>query len=256
MLMDNDFHGWQRCEEKVLSRCQGLAAADILQLISMMSFTVTPNLTMSGRDVSWIVTSYLLGCFTSGYYWTRWRTGKDIRRFGSGNVGARNVGRLLGGWSFVITFLLDFGKGVLAVAGATYLKVGSDALVATVVAVTVGHNWPLQLHFRGGKGVAVSLGALLSNDPFIVLCLGAVSLPGMAILRTFTLSGMLAFAVAPMLGLLCGLEKEGVAAVSFLAVLALVTHRQNIRKDVARLVFHRSVEEAPMEMHKQSNDEV
>ena len=114
----------------------------------------------------------------------------------------------------------------------------------------------MQLNCRGGKGIAVSLGALLAYDPFIVVCLVAVFLPVFAILRTFTLSGMLAFAVAPMAGFLCGLEKEGVAAVSFLAVLALITHRRNIRKEVARLVFHRSVEDPPMEMHKRPNDEV
>lgn len=222
----------------------------------MLSFSLTPNVALSGRELTWIITSYFLGCFTGGYYWTRWRTGRDIRGVGSGNVGARNVGRLLGGWGFLITFLLDFAKGVLAVAGATYLKLGPEALVATVVAVAAGHNWPVQLQFRGGKGIAVSLGALLAYDPFIILCLLAVFLPTFAILRTFTLSGMLAFAVAPMIGFLCGLEKEGVAAVSFLAVLSLITHRRNIRKDVARLVFHRSVEDPPMEMHKRPNDEV
>ena len=222
----------------------------------MTSFTFTPNVAVSGRELTWIITSYFLGCFTAGYYWTRWRTGQDIRGLGSGNVGARNVGRLLGAWGFLITFLLDFAKGVLAVACATYFRLGPEALVATLVAVAAGHNWPVQLHFRGGKGIAVSLGALLAYDPFIVLCLVAVFLPVLAILRTFTLSGMLAFAVAPLVGFLCGLEKEGVAAMSFLAVLALITHRRNIRKEVARLVFHRSVEDAPVEMHKRPNDEV
>ncbi|MEY2410378.1 MAG: acyl phosphate:glycerol-3-phosphate acyltransferase, partial [Verrucomicrobiota bacterium] len=178
----------------------------------MTSFNLTPNWAVSGKDLTWIVTSYFLGCFTAGYYWTRWRTGQDIRALGSGNVGARNVGRLLGPWGFLITFLLDFAKGVLAVAGATYFKLSPESLVATVVAVAAGHNWPAQLHFRGGKGIAVSLGALLAYDPFIVLCLVAVFLPLFALLRTFTLSGMLAFAVAPMVGFLCGLEKEGVAA--------------------------------------------
>jgi len=219
----------------------------------MMSFALTPGVALSGKDFTWIITSYFLGCFTAGYYWTRWRTGRDIRTMGSGNVGARNVGRVIGRWGFFVTFLLDFGKGVLAVAGGTYFAVSSDALVATVVAVAVGHNWPVQLHFKGGKGIAVSLGALLAYDPFIVLCLLAVFLPVLAILRTFTLSGMLAFAIAPLLGYACGLEKEGVAAGSFLAVLALITHRRNIRKDVARLVFHRSVEDG--EMHKGPNDE-
>ena len=172
----------------------------------------------------------------------------------SGNVGARNVGRVIGRSGFLITFLLDFAKGVLAVAGATYFKLGPEAMIASMVAVTAGHNWPVQLHFRGGKGIAVSLGALLAYDPFIVLCLVVIFVPVFAMIRLFTLSGMLAFTLAPLGGFLCGLEKEGVAAVSILAVLALVTHRRNIRKELARLVFHRSVEDA--EMHKGPNDEV
>lgn len=220
----------------------------------MMSFSLTPSVAMSGKELTWIVTSYFLGCFTAGYYWTRWRTGKDIRAMGSGNVGARNVGRVIGRSGFLITFLLDFAKGVLAVAGATYFKLGPEAMIATMFAVAAGHNWPVQLHFRGGKGIAVSLGALLAYDPFIVLCLVVIFVPVFAIIRLFTLSGMLAFTLAPLGGFLCGLEKEGVAAVSILAVLALITHRRNIRKELARLVFHRSVEDA--EMHKGPNDEV
>jgi glycerol-3-phosphate acyltransferase PlsY len=220
----------------------------------MTSFSLTPGVALSGKDITWIVTSYVLGCFTAGYYWTRWKTGQDIRSLGSGNVGARNVGRVVGRGGFLITFLLDFAKGVLAVAGATYFKLGPEAMIASMVAVAAGHNWPVQLHFKGGKGIAVSLGALLAYDPFIVLCLVVIFLPVFAVVRMFTLSGMLAFTLAPLGGFLCGLEKEGVAAVSILAVLALVTHRRNIRKELARLVFHRSVEDA--EMHKGPNDEV
>lgn len=213
-----------------------------------------PGVALSGKDLTWIVTSYVLGCFTAGYYWTRWKTGKDIRGMGSGNVGARNVGRVVGRAGFLITFLLDFGKGVLAVAGAIYFQLGPEAVIASMLAVAVGHNWPVQLHFKGGKGIAVSLGALLAYDPFIILCLVVIFLPVFAIVRMFTLSGMLAFTLAPLGGFLCGLEKEGVAAVSILAVLALVTHRRNLRKELARLVFHRPVEDA--EMHKGPHDEV
>ena len=220
----------------------------------MTSFSLTPGVALSGKELTWIVTSYFLGCFTAGYYWTRWRTGKDIRALGSGNVGARNVGRVIGRGGFLITFLLDFAKGVLAVAGATYFQLGPETMIASMMAVAAGHNWPVQLHFKGGKGIAVSLGALLAYDPFIILCLVVIFLPVFAVVRMFTLSGMLAFTLAPLGGFLCGLEKEGVAAVSLLAVLALITHRRNIRKELARLVFHRSVEDA--EMHKGPNDEV
>src|SRR5579872_1257598 len=63
---------------------------------------------------------YLLGCLTVGYYLVRWQTGRDIRQAGSGSVGAKNVGRILGVGGYLITFLADFAKGALAVWLATH----------------------------------------------------------------------------------------------------------------------------------------
>ena len=190
---------------------------------------------IAGREVAWIVFSYILGCFTAGYYWTRWRTGRDIRELGSGNVGARNVGRTLGRSGFAITLLLDATKGALAVAGARWLDADAEATVAAILAVVAGHNWPAQLRFCGGKGIAVSLGALLVYQPFAVLALAAVFLPVIAVMRNFTLSGMLAFALAPLLMLIAGMPKVELAAISILAALILLTHRRNIRVEMVRV---------------------
>ena len=220
-----------------------------------MSLPIPPSHTLTGRELSWIAASYFIGCFTAGYYWTRWRTGRDIREVGSGNVGARNVGRTLGKGGFTITLLLDAAKGALAVAGAVWLGLGPEAVVASIVAVVVGHNWPLQLRFQGGKGIAVSVGALLAYNPFLVLVLLAIFLPVLAVLRNVTLSGMIAFALAPLAAFLCGVPKVEVAAVSILASFVLLTHRKNIREEMAR-IGHRPVKESPVPMHKGSNDEV
>lgn len=221
-----------------------------------MNFQLPPSYTLSGREFSWIVASYFIGCFTAGYYWTRWRTGQDIRRLGSGSVGARNVGRTLGAGGFTITFLLDFAKGAFAVAAAIWLGLGPEAVVASMVAVVMGHNWPMQLRFQGGKGIAVSMGALLTYDPIIVLFLMMIFLPVIAILRNFTLSGMTAFALGPLAVFLYGLDKVEVAAMSFLAILALVTHRKNIREEIARIAGHRPVKRSSVQMHKGPNEEV
>ena len=221
-----------------------------------MNFHLAPSYTLSGREFSWIVASYFIGCFTAGYYWTRWRTGQDIRRLGSGSVGARNVGRALGAGGFTITFLLDLAKGAFAVAAAIWLALGPEAVVASMVAVVAGHNWPMQLRFHGGKGIAVSIGALLAYDPFIVLCLMVIFLPVIAVLRNFTLSGMTAFALGPLAVFLYGLDKVEVAAMSCLAILALLTHRKNIREEIARIAGHRAVKRSSVEMHKGPNEEV
>ncbi len=210
---------------------------------------------LSGREAVWIAVSYAIGCFTAGYYWTRWTTGQDIRDLGSGNVGARNVGRNFGSGGFAVTLLLDVMKGVLAVVGAWKLGLGIEAVVASLVAVIVGHNWPMQLRFHGGKGIAVSLGALLALDPWTVGCVLLVFAPLMLMMRNFTMSGLLAFAFGPLVAFSCGLDKAEVAALSFVAVLVLITHLKNIRQEIARMAGG-SVEEAPIQMHKGPHDEV
>ena len=221
-----------------------------------MSFPLPPSYAQTGREIGWIAASYFIGCFTAGYYWTRWRTGRDIRELGSGNAGARNVGRTLGSGGFAITFFMDVAKGALAVGVGIWLGLRVEAVVATLLAVIAGHNWPVQLRFQGGKGVAVSVGALLAYDPFIVLLLVAMFIPALAILQNFTLSGMFAFALGPLAVFLCGLDNIELAAMSLVASLVLVRHRKNIREEIARILGRRPVRTSTIQMHKGPNEEV
>ena len=119
---------------------------------------------MSGRDVLGIALAYGLGCLCAGYYIVRWRTGTDVRRIGSSSAGARNAGRVLGRWGFALVLTLDALKGVAAVWAACAIGLGGAA-----VAVVAGHVLPVQLGFRGGKGIAPSIGALLVYDAWVVL---------------------------------------------------------------------------------------
>jgi len=200
-----------------------------------MNMASIPFPVFTGKDVTFMLISYLLGSFTSGYYWVRWRTGLDIRLIGSGNVGAKNVGRVLGPSGFCITLLMDVAKGVIAVALATYSGLGADATVACILAVVAGHNWPPQLRFQGGKGVAASLGALLAFDPLATLVVLVLFLPLWAFVRSFTLAGLLAFAITPLVLFLAGFENPSIAALSFLAILMLITHRKNIREEFVKI---------------------
>ena len=83
-----------------------------------------------------------------------------------------------------------------------------------------------------------------------------IFLPVLALLRNFTLSGMTAFMLGPLAVFLCGLDKAEVAVMSFLAILVLVTHRKNIREEIARIAGHPEVKESSVQMHKGPNDEV
>jgi acyl phosphate:glycerol-3-phosphate acyltransferase len=215
-----------------------------------------PTTFVTGKELTLILACYCLGCFTAGYYWVRWRTGHDIRQQGSGSVGARNVGRTLGPSGFVVTFLLDIGKGALAAGLALHFGLSPSAVVAALVAVVAGHNWPMQLRFHGGKGIATSLGALLAYDRFLVLILVGLFLPVLALLRNFTLSGLLAFALSPLVVFLCGLENVEVAAVSLLAILVLVSHRKNIREEFARILPPRPVKQTQADRRRDLDHEL
>lgn len=116
--------------------------------------------------ISWIAAcliSYALGCVNAAYYWVRWRRGADIRGLGSGNAGARNVGRMYGKSSFVFVLLLDGLLGALAVV-IGLLVAGTDSLLPGWCALmaAAGHVFPLQLGGRGGKGLAKAIGAVLA----------------------------------------------------------------------------------------------
>ena len=215
-----------------------------------MSIPLSATQSVTGDELFVIVAAYVLGCFTSAYYWAKWRTGMDIRHQGSGNVGARNAGRLLGRSAFVVTFLFDLTKGALAVSAATHFAVRPEVVVAVMVAVVVGHSWPVQLRFHGGKGVATSLGALLAFDVLLALILILLFLPLWALIRNFTLAGLLAFALVPLAVFLCGLGNIEVAASSFLAILILITHRRNIREEIAGLFPDRPLKESAMHRPK------
>ena len=188
-----------------------------------------------GRDLLVLAACYSIGCCTAGYYWVRWRTGLDLRLVGSGTLGARNVARVAGPSGFAVTLLIDGLKGALAVRLAHYFVVPPEIIVASIVAVVVGHNWPLQLRFHGGKGIATSFGALLVYDSVIVLVLLGLFIPLWALIRNFTLAGLLAFALSPLILFLYGSANEAIAAISFIAIVVLISHRRNIREEITRM---------------------
>jgi len=188
------------------------------------------------KETLMILAGYVLGCFTSGYYLVRWRTGEDVRLTGSGSVGATNVGRLLGRPGFMLTVLLDFSKGVLAVWLADYFRLKPEPMMMTMLAVAAGHIWPMQLWFRGGKGVATSLGAILVFDYVIALVYAGLFLALFGLMRNFVLAGLLAFAITPLALFLAGFPLTSVFGLSALAVLILIAHRKNVREEMSKVL--------------------
>ena len=191
--------------------------------------------TVSGKDMTTVFACYLLGCFTAGYYWVRWRTGQDIRQEGSGNVGARNAGRILGATAFAATLLLDLGKGALAVGMTLYFGLRPEMVITAMLAVVVGHIWPAQLFFRGGKGVATSLGALVVYDYQLVIAYVVIFAGGFAFTRKTILPGLFAYLCLPIISYWLDHDGLKVGVVSFLSLLVLIAHRNNIVEEIPAL---------------------
>ena len=181
------------------------------------------------KQIFVILLSYLLGCLCTGYYLTRLCTGKDIRDHSSKTAGARNVGRILGAKGFILTFSGDFLKGAVAVLLALALKVPDWAVIAAVVAVIVGHIYPLQLAFRGGKGVATYLGVTLGLSWVAALGFCAVWLAVAAIFRMSSLAGLTASALVPLWAFLAG-QTQLVWPFLLMAAIIFFTHRENIAR--------------------------
>jgi acyl phosphate:glycerol-3-phosphate acyltransferase len=198
------------------------------------------------RSVNWseagyiFLAAYALGCFTTGYYLVRRRTGQDLRLLGSGSVGARNVGRLLGWRGFLVTVLGDFGKGALAVWAARHFTPDERLVVLAMLAVVAGHVWPVQLHFRGGKGMATSLGALLIYDFRLAVAVALLFAAASAALRKTVLPGLLAAACLPLMTLYLAGPAEAVGT-SVLAGLVLAAHRKNLVTEISHFLERRNL---------------
>jgi glycerol-3-phosphate acyltransferase PlsY len=181
------------------------------------------------QDLVAIVVAYLLGCIATAYYMVRLRTGQDIRQLGSGTVGGRNAGRVLGRAGFAIVAVGDALKGLLAVLFARYLGVGEWTMTLVILAVLAGHIWPAQLGFKGGKGAATFIGALAGYNVMIALLTVGFFLLLFVFLRSFTLAGLLALVLTPFALLLLGQPQVGIVAVAAPVLLVIFAHRENLR---------------------------
>ena len=173
--------------------------------------------------------AYLVGSIPFGLLITRLAGAGDIRKMGSGNIGATNVLRSTGKKGLAaLTLLLDGGKGFVAVwLSFTYL--GPDVTFFTAIAVVIGHMFPIWLWFRGGKGVATTLGVMLGLSWQAGIVTIAVWLIVAMAFRYSSLAALVAVTLAPVFGWFLGAPQVG--AIAFiLAVFVWAKHAGNIRR--------------------------
>ena len=189
-----------------------------------------------------LVEAYLLGSLPSGYLAGR-LSGVDVRKHGSGNIGATNVLRVLGkGWGFAV-FFADALKGFVAVRLAIYLASQTTAAaqyvefyaIVAAAACVAGHSFPIWLRFKGGKGVATSAGSLAGVTPISALTIFLVWLVVFTVTRYVSLASIVAATALPIVvGILVVMKQtQGTVLIYFSIVMtALVVwrHRSNISR--------------------------
>ncbi len=174
------------------------------------------------------VISYLIGSIPFGFLLARLK-GVDIRKQGSGNIGATNVWRNMGLLSGLLVLVLDALKGALCVWLGRYFA-GGDVQLLTALAALAGHSWPVFLRFKGGKIIATALGVFLALDPLITALGVLIWLFVVALFRFVSLGSILAMISLPVFMLVFSRPWEKVVFSVVVAGIAIFKHLPNIKR--------------------------
>jgi len=210
--------------------------------------------------------AYLLGAIPSAYLVAKWRRGIDIRRYGSGNVGASNVmASVSKRWSIAVT-VSDIGKGVLAIWVAQLLELGVAQQGAVGLAAVIGHNWTVFLRFQGGRGIFTSLGVIIMLSPWIGL-IALVTAYLFAPFKQLSLGVTVTLVILPLLSWFLsqplGVENPLPVTLSFLMILLIAMLRRflapksplsasvsNGKLIINRLLFDRDIRDREAWIHQ------
>ncbi len=215
-----------------------------------------------------MVGGYLLGSVPAAYLAALWSRGIDIRLVGTHNVGSSNVLRTTSKWLAIPVFLFDIGKGALMVWIARLVGLGVGMQVAAGIAAVIGHNWPLFLGFKGGRGIATSLGVITALSPiigFIVLFVAVAFTP----FKQMGLGVFFALLILPFLSWFLaspfGVEEKGPVTLGFTVislvayVRRLVHYRSELSRQtplseliINRLLFDRDIRDRDTWLHRES----
>jgi len=182
--------------------------------------------------------AYIIGNFCSAFVLGKIFKKEDVREKGSKNAGATNALRVFGRQIGLVAFILDVLKGMLAVYIGNRL-LGYNGMLIAGVFVVIGHNYPVFLGFRGGKGIAASIGVMLSwHWPTALVCI-AIGVLVIVKFRYVSLGSITAAATVPIVGSLMNrpFNKEYFIATLILAIMAIIRHRSNIKRLINKEEF-------------------
>jgi acyl phosphate:glycerol-3-phosphate acyltransferase len=178
----------------------------------------------------YFIISYLIGSIMFGFLITKIIYRNDIRNQGSGNVGARNAGRLYGKTAFVLIFLGDALKGALVILAARYLQFSEPIQLLGLALAILGHIKPITLKFKGGKGISTFIGGIITFEPILVpvIILGFMVL--YPFMKGFTLAGLGAFLFIPVV--LFFKNSDWLSCIIGLGIIAILyaAHAENLKE--------------------------
>lgn len=176
-----------------------------------------------------LLAGYLIGSFPTGYFVAK-AYGVNIQKVGSGNIGATNVLRSVGLWPAVLVVLADPLKAMLAILIADIMGVSEWGLVLAGLAAVLGNNFNVFLGFRGGKGVATSLGVGLAIVPVVTLAAAAIGVLTIALGRYVSLGSVVALFSAPLFLVMRTFSIPQLFLVLMMLLLVVVRHWENIKR--------------------------
>ena len=177
-----------------------------------------------------VVLGYFLGSIPTAYIAGRLLKGRDIRQMGDGNMGAQNAFRQLGAKIGTAVFFIDAGKGALAIIIAQAVSLPQLAILITGVAAVIGHNWPVFLGFRGGRGESTTIGVLTTVITQPMLIVAGPTILALLIRKNVTLASVFLFVPLPLVCWWLGLPGALVAYSITLPCLVGFTHFLRTRR--------------------------
>lgn len=178
-----------------------------------------------------ILIAYLIGSLSPSYYFGKIFRNMDIRDYGSGNAGTTNALRVFGKKVGVLTFVLDIVKGVIAVLIGKWI-LGFNGQLLAAIFVVLGHNWPIFLNFKGGKGIATSFGILLVIHWQIGLIAFVIFITVILLSKYVSLGSITATLFSPIALMITNRTAPIKLHLTmiFLASLAIYRHKDNIKR--------------------------
>ena len=180
-----------------------------------------------------LLISYFVGTISGSYIIGNLFLNKDIRKYGSGNAGTTNAMRVLGKKAGVLTFLIDFLKGALVTLIIRRIF-GYEFVPLAILGAVIGHDFPFYMKFKGGKGVATTLGALaLFNFPLTLICY-VVWVFGTVLTKMVSVGSILFFvSIIIVYSFMSNLAMSNILIIDIIALIGIIRHKDNIKRIIA-----------------------